>query len=146
MRFHSTHIRDSSLRRLSRINRWLLAGSVALTAIFTEAAAHAFSGKSTVKTAAGAGHKHARPHAKHRHDGNGHSATAPKSINPPSQAPQASESAPTPEAPPSEAPAEEAAPQSAPAEAAAPEPEISHESAPEPEPAPEPAPVVSGGS
>jgi hypothetical protein len=143
MRFHSTHIRDSSLRKLSRINRWLIAGSVALTAIFTEAAAHAFSGKSAVKTAAGASHKHARPHAKHRHDGNGHSATAPKSINPPSRAPQAtSESAPTPDAPPSEAPAEETAPQSAPAEAAAPEPEISHESAPEPEP----APVVSGGS
>jgi hypothetical protein len=146
MRFHSTHIRDSSLRRLSRINRWLVAGSVALTAIFTEAAAHAFSGKSTAKTAVGTGQKHVRPHAKHRH-ADEPSATAPKSLSPPSRAPQAtSESAPAPEAAPSEAPAEEAAPQSAPAEAAAPEPEISHESAPEPEPAPEPGPVVSGGS
>jgi hypothetical protein len=146
MRFHSSHIRDSSLRKLSRINRWLVAGSVALTAVFTEAAAHAFSGKATTKTASGAAGKHARSHAKRRHTDGGHSATAPRSLNPPAQAPQSSsEPSTTPEPAPSEAPTEEAPQQSAPAEAAAPEPEISHESTPESQPAQE-APVVSGGS
>ena len=44
MRRHATHARDSSLRRLSRVNRWLLAGSLTLTGVLTEVVAHAFPG------------------------------------------------------------------------------------------------------
>jgi hypothetical protein len=149
MRFHTTHVRDSSLRRLSRINRWMVAGSVALTGIFTEAAAHAFPGKSAPKPATAS--KHARSHhSHHAHSSTGKSATAPQSLRPPEHAPQTTgESAPPAEATHSEAPAEEPAPahESAPAEtSAAPEPEIAHESAPEPPPQESAPPVVSGGS
>jgi hypothetical protein len=45
MRKHSAHARDAALRRLARANRWLIAGSVALTAVLTEVAAQAFPGK-----------------------------------------------------------------------------------------------------
>jgi hypothetical protein len=47
-----THTRDAALRRLDRLNRWLIAGSVALTGVFAEAAASAFPGKSAAKSAA----------------------------------------------------------------------------------------------
>ena len=52
--------RDSALRRLSLTTRWLIAGSVALTGALSEAAAHAFPGK-TVKIAA-----HEKTLAKHQ--------------------------------------------------------------------------------
>ena len=42
--------RDAALRRLHRVNRWLIAGSVALTGVFAEAAASAFPGHSKTKT------------------------------------------------------------------------------------------------
>lgn len=45
MRQHSGHARDAALRRLSRVNRWLIAGSVALTGVLTEVAAQAFPGR-----------------------------------------------------------------------------------------------------
>src|SRR5437016_13920817 len=45
MRQHSTQTRDAGLRRLARANRWLIAGSVALTGVLTEVAAQAFPGK-----------------------------------------------------------------------------------------------------
>jgi hypothetical protein len=141
MRFHNTHVRDSSLRRLSRINRWLIAGSVGLTAIFTDVAAHAFPNKSATKSTARS--KHPRAHAKHRshRTSGGKVTTAPRSLQPPAQAPQATvESRPTPS---EEPPAEAQAP--AQPEEPAPEPEIAQESAPAAEPEP-PAPVVSGGS
>ncbi len=48
---HSTSTRDAALRRLSLSTRWLIAGSVALTGALSEAAAHAFPGK-TVKVGA----------------------------------------------------------------------------------------------
>lgn len=35
------------MNRLGRVNRWLIAGSVALTGVFTEAAASAFPGRSS---------------------------------------------------------------------------------------------------
>ena len=45
LRHARTHIRrDAALRRLDRVNRWLIAGSVALTGVFTEVAASAFPG------------------------------------------------------------------------------------------------------
>ena len=46
MRHHATNTRDAALRKLARINRWLIAGSVALTAVLSEVAAQAFPGKS----------------------------------------------------------------------------------------------------
>ena len=37
--------RDAALRRLTRVNRWLIAASVTLTGVLTEVAAQAFPGK-----------------------------------------------------------------------------------------------------
>ncbi len=148
MRFHTTHVRDSSLRRLSRVNRWMIAASVALTGLFTEAAAHAFPGKSSSK-AAGLNERTRSHHSRHAHSSTQKSTTAPQALHPPESAPQATAESTAPaEAERSEAPAEEPAPQRAPAEEpAAPEPEVAHESAPEPAPEQEAAPpVVSGGS
>ena len=139
---HNTQARESSLRKLTRINRWLVAASVALTGLFVEAAAHAFPGKSAPHTAAAA--KHAHAHA-HRHHHASHSPVHTQSLNPPAQAPQATteSSAPAEPAAPQESTASEAAPHEAPPESAPVE-----ERAREPEPAPaEEAPaVVSGGS
>lgn len=146
---NNTDARESSLRKLTRINRWLIAASVALTGLFVEAAAHAFPGKSAARTAAAA--KHAHAHAHHHHPAS-RSSTQTQSLNAPAQPPQATtessapaetaapqESAPSEEAPHETAPAHE----SAPAEPA-PEAEATHESTPAP--AEEAPPVVSGGS
>jgi outer membrane biosynthesis protein TonB len=141
---NNTHARESSLRKLTRINRWLVAASVALTGLFVEAAAHAFPGKSAARTAAAAKHAHTLAH---RHDRTGHSSTHTHSLNPPAQPPQATteSSAPAePAAPQESAPSEEAAHEAAPIEERAREPEVTHESAPAP--AEEAPPVVSGGS
>jgi hypothetical protein len=45
MRNHTTHTRDAALLRLSRINRWLVAGSIVLTGVLADVAANAFPGK-----------------------------------------------------------------------------------------------------
>ena len=152
MRSSATYTRDAALRKLARINRWLIAGSVALTAALSEAAAQAFPGKSTAAKSKG---KSAGPQ---------HHASQPSggSLQPPAQAPSASgeaqhepssgsQSEPAPATPSESAPAQEPAP----AQEAAPQ-ESSHESAPSQEsqaPAPaqesapaQEAPVVSGGS
>jgi hypothetical protein len=164
MRIHTTHTRDAALQQLHRMNRWLLAGSVLLTGAFTEAAAHAFPGR-TVKKAAAAG---ARTKARaHRGGASRRSSTSIGSVAPlkqPAQAPQvletssspsaaqAQEAAPNQEAQATQEPAPEreaSATQEAPSsEASSPPAEAPHESAPEPqpEPEPEPEPVVSGGS
>jgi hypothetical protein len=138
---NNTHARESSLRKLTRINRWLVAASVALTGLFVETAAHAFPGKSATRTAAAAKHAHTLAH---RHDRAGHSSTHTQSLNPPAQPPQATteSNAPTEPAAPQESAPSEAAPESAPVEEPAREPEP----APEPAPAEEAPPVVSGGS
>lgn len=146
---NNTHARESSLRKLTRINRWLIAGSVALTGLFVEAAAHAFPGKSAARTAAAA--KHAHTHA-HHHQHASHSSTQTHSLNAPAQPPQATteSSAPAEPATPQEsAPSEETSHEAAPAQESAPaepalEPEVTHESAAAP--AEEAPPVVSGGS
>jgi outer membrane biosynthesis protein TonB len=142
---NNTHARESSLRKLTRINHWLIAGSVALTGLFVEAAAHAFPGKSAARTAAAA--KHAHKHAHHHHAS--HSSTQTQSINPPAEAPQAATepSAPgEPAAPQESAPSEEAPHEAAPESAPVEEPAREPEPAPEPAPAEEAPPVVSGGS
>jgi hypothetical protein len=145
MRFHTTHARDSSLRRLGRINRWLLAGSVTLTGVLTEVTAHAFPSKS--KTASKASSAKSGTHHKRSSKS---SSSSSKSLQPPAKPP-------TP-APESEAPAlpqtsGESARESAPAPESLPveEPAPAQEAAPQREAAPEPAPeaeapVVSGGS
>ncbi len=81
MRFHTTHVRDSSLRRLRRINRWMIAASVALTGLFTEAAAHAFPGKSTTKPASANKRAHSH-HSHHAHSSAPKSTTAPTDAAP----------------------------------------------------------------
>jgi hypothetical protein len=155
MHIHTTHTRDAALRELTRINRWLIAGSVLLAGALTDVAAHAFPGRkvkqsSTLKT------KSARGDAK---AGASHASASPSSssshaLQPPAQAPsavnEASSSAREPTPTQESVPAQESAPEqeSVPAREPAPSQESApvHESAPEPEVAQEPAPVVSGGS
>jgi hypothetical protein len=60
MPINTTHTRDAALRQLHQLNRWLIAGSVVLTGVFVEAAAHAFPGKSTTTSASKA--KRSRAH------------------------------------------------------------------------------------
>jgi hypothetical protein len=150
---HSSHARDAALRRLVLTKRWLIAGSVTLTGVFTAVAANAFPGK-TIKSsgarAASAGHSSKTP-TPHQHTQSSQGSSS--SLQPPAQAPQSTtpqESAPAQEPTPAHEPTP--APESAPAQESAP----AKESAPAQEPAPvehsEPAqpapeaPVVSGGS
>jgi len=151
----TSYTRDAALRKLGRINRWMIASSVALTGVLTEVAAQAFPGKAKASTSGV---------VKRRASGPPSPAPArPTPLKAPAQAPSATteaapetahsqESAPSPETVHESAPAQESAPaeHSAPAEAQhesapapAPEPAPAHESAPAPE---SPAPVVSGGS
>ncbi len=131
---HTARSRDAALRRLRRVNRWLVAGSALLTGLFVEFAASAFSGHpASARTTS------ARSKAHH---------TATKPLAPPHQPPRATQTTPAPAEAQREAPAEAQTP----AEPAAPAPEAAPEPAPENHeseapPAPEPAPpVVSGGS
>lgn len=158
MRSSATYTRDAALRKLARINRWLIAASVALTAVLSEAAAQAFPGKSTTAAKRKAKLSSA-PSKHHASQPSGGAATSPGSLKPPAQAPSAAgEAQPESSSGSREASPPKAAPESAPAQEAAPAPEpppeSTHESAPAPQesaPAPEPAPaqeapVVSGGS
>ena len=141
--------RDSALRRLSRTNRWLIAASVALTAVLAEVAAQAFPGK-TIAAARGS---QTSPPAR----AGGHSEGSPGPLRPPSQAPQAA-----PEADGEQGAGSTPGQEPAPSQQAAPsqEPSPSQDPSPSQEPAPgqqaapsessvptEPSgPVVSGGS
>jgi hypothetical protein len=150
MRHHATNTRDAALRKLARINRWMIAGSVALTGVLSEVAAQAFPGKAKASTSSTTA-KHPTARASHavpkRPTPLAPPATttteaapetvqeAPRSGEAPAESAQAPESAREPSAP------REPAPESAPAPAP--------ESAPAPEPAPQQessAPVISGGS
>jgi hypothetical protein len=145
---HPTHARDSSLRRLSLANRWLVAGSVALTGVLTEVAAQAFpsSSKASASHPASSGKRHS--------DGAAKQTTTHKSLTPPAEAPEgASEpspeagSEPAPEATSEAAPEASAPSEAAPSEEATPSPEATPEAAPEAAPEAESsAPVISGGS
>ena len=138
---HTSGSRDAALRRLRSANRWLVAGSALLTAVFADLASSAFSGHPS--SAAGASRAARRGH------------TATKPLRPPAQAPRAAgpQSVQPPAQTEAEAPAqastEEGAPEqpSAPAQQApeaAPEPrEAESSEAPPSEPS---EPVVSGGS
>jgi outer membrane biosynthesis protein TonB len=140
-RSHSADSRDSALRRLANSNRWLLAGSVALTGVLSEVAAQAFPGKTLKSKVSATG-----PSSTTRLY---HSSGQVSTLKPPAQAPTApteQHTEPTPQAAPEQhtEPTPQAAPeqQPAPAEQPAPTPE------PTPTPAPETSapPVVSGGS
>jgi hypothetical protein len=96
MRFHTTHTRDAALNRLSRINRWLIAGSVVLTGVLSEVAASAFPGK-TIKAGSASKSKGSTAHPS-----TSTSTTTTAPLRPPAQAP---ESAPTQESAPSQEPA-----------------------------------------
>jgi hypothetical protein len=66
MRQFTSDSRDAAMRRLSRANRWLIAGSVALTGVLADVAANAFPGKTLHKTTRGsrtpsAGHAASSP-------------------------------------------------------------------------------------
>ncbi len=56
MRNHTTHTRDAALRRLGRINRWLVAGSILLTGVLADVAAQAFPGKTKRSSASSTKH------------------------------------------------------------------------------------------
>ena len=161
-------VRELARRKLARINRMLVAGSVALTAVFAEAAAQAFPGRtaSTRATAKHGGAKVAKQQTTH-------TSTTASQLSPPASVPQAqaeSSAAPSessssaessrPSAPSegshsseaSSSPETKAAPETHPA----PESSASSGSAPATESAPSvsegepsaatPEPVVSGGS
>jgi hypothetical protein len=125
MRTHTTRTRDAALRELRRLDRWLIAGSIALTGMLADVAANAFPGKtikaSTSKPKAASGQS------------SGSSAKSSQPLKPPAAAPEASQ-----ESSPSRETRESAPPQES-----APAPEASMEATPSPEPS---APVVSGGS
>jgi hypothetical protein len=138
MRQLSSHGRDAALRRLSHANRWLIAGSIALTGALTEVAANAFPGKTLRKGTSGS-----RTPA--RSGASSSTRTAPESLQPPASPPEdgspesdggssggEGDSAQTP-------PASEAQPEAAPSGEA----QQSQQQAPTQESAP---PVVSGGS
>jgi outer membrane biosynthesis protein TonB len=145
---HSTSLRDAALRRLEHSNRWLVAGSVVLTAVFADIAANAFPGKTLKASSASKGNAHT-----------GSSKTTTQPVKPPVQAPTATPEgeAKAEEPPASSEPSQESVPsqestpsqESPPAESAPPSSEPSTEAAPEPTPAPaeqQAPPVVSGGS
>lgn len=151
MRHHATNTRDAALRKLARINRWMIAGSVALTGVLSEVAAQAFPGKAKASSSSTA--------AKHGATRSSHAAPErPTPLAPPSTAPgTTTEAAPetvqeaprSAEAPAESAPAPESAQEPSAPQESAPEsaPAPAPESAPAPEPAPQQeAPVISGGS
>jgi hypothetical protein len=145
-------VRESALRRLTRVNRWLIAGSVALTALLAEIAANALPGKTI--GAAAAPSKSSRAHA--RSQGSTSSGESAHSLRAPEQAPQSAgesdeQAAPESGEPAAPTPQSESSQESPPASESAPAQERTP--AQEPTPAPEPAPrgessgpVVSGGS
>jgi len=150
MRTHTAHTRDAALRQLRRANRWMIAGSVALTGVLAGVAANGFPGKTIKGSPASKSGSKGHPRRSSR--------TPAKPLKPPARAPQASsespasqESSDTPQSAPQESAPSRETRQSAPTQQAAPPqqtqqsapaaPETSREAAPE-----APAPVVSGGS
>jgi len=85
MRPHHSHTRDSSLRRLALANRWLIAGSVALTGVLTEVAAQAFPGKAKASSTTSSTQK---AKTTTHHSSGSHTSTA-KALTAPSKAPEA---------------------------------------------------------
>ena len=151
-------VRDAAVRKLSILNRWLVAGSVTLTGLLAELAAHTFHGRTI--DASRAAHRAAAGRGTHgtsSHTSTGMQASSQaQPLRAPERTPEATstqEEAPSAQAspPPASTQAQEAAPSSEAAPTSesesVPAPEVT-QSEPEStrEPAQEPAPVVSGGS
>lgn len=86
MRQHTGNARDAALRRLRRSNRWLIAGSVALTGILAEVAAQAFPGKSLHGASSGAASSSGAKGASHP---TGSQSSSSTKLQPPAQGPEA---------------------------------------------------------
>jgi hypothetical protein len=143
MRQSTSHTRDAALRRISHANRWLIAGSVALTGLLADVAANAFPGRTLHKGAHGA-----------RSLGKGASrsttSTQQQSVQPPLAPPESASSAGSGESEEGSAAGEGGSAQAPPASEAQPAQEApsgeaaqSQQQAPAQESEP---PVVSGGS
>ena len=138
-RRHSAQTRDAALRRLGRANRWLIAGSLALTAVLAEVAAQAFPGKSLHGTFT---RGTTGPSANPRGSGTGSANSV--ELHPPAQAP---ESAPEEESDRSEQPAPPAESSSQePAGRAQPSEQQPAPAQQQPQRSESSPPVVSGGS
>lgn len=93
---HTPRTRDAALRRLKSINRWLIAGSAALTGLFAAVAANAFPGRS-IKSTSGTAATHARGDSTGGRSGSASGHSSPTKTQsgatprPPAQAPESSE-------------------------------------------------------
>jgi hypothetical protein len=154
MRTQATRARDAALRRLSHINRWLIAGSVVLTGVLYEVAAQAFPGK-TLRAGSSSDAKSTGGHRASQGSGAKSSTCSAGSLQPPCQAPQASPERESAEEPSSgQAPSSGESPASregSPSQESAPslQSPSTSQAAPGREPAPAneaTPPVVSGGS
>ena len=88
---HTSRSRDAALRRLSRANRWLIAGSATLTGVLTAVAASAFPGKTLKETRATASGECPPRHWLLRHThGQRRPRPATSKLKAPAQAPQSS--------------------------------------------------------
>jgi hypothetical protein len=90
-REYSPSARDAALRRLSRAQRWMLAGTATLTGVFTAVAASAFSGKSVKSTTSGTASKQvAASSTTSGRAGEGPGVSEASTLRAPAQEPQAS--------------------------------------------------------
>jgi hypothetical protein len=134
MRQFTSHTRDAALRRLSRANRWLIAGSVALTGVFAEVAANAFPGKTVHKGSSGARSSSKATSAPST------TTTTPGPVQPPASPPESAPQSGSEETGSAQAPQQSEA---QPSREAAPSGEAAQQQAPAQESS---GPVVSGGS
>jgi len=91
---YSSQSRDAGLRKLTLMKRWLIAGSVALTGIFTAIAANAFPGKTAKPAAAqplSAGQSREASEASASASATQGSEGSSNSLSAPSQSPRAAE-------------------------------------------------------
>ncbi len=86
MRHQTNLVRDAALDKLARITRWVIAISVALTAVLSEVAASAFPGK-TIHPASHSGVKRTGTHSSHSTTSSS-SSSRPTPLSPPAHAPQ----------------------------------------------------------
>src|ERR1700735_1845948 len=90
---HTTRTRDAALHRLSRVNRMMIAGSVLVTGVLTDVAAHAFPGKTVVKsgsaTAVKAKSARGRAGESTGASSTGHDSSTAKALRSPAEAPRA---------------------------------------------------------
>jgi hypothetical protein len=89
-RHHTTYTRDAALGQLRRINRWLIAGSIALTGALSAVAAHAFPGKTIETAPADAAGTGASKASKQPSGAASSTKTSTQSLQPPTQAPKSS--------------------------------------------------------